>query len=73
MDLKADLVAKADTYCDTANISRARLATLVANDGKFFDRITEGGGLTVRMYERFLQYFKDHPASKRPSALRGAA
>lgn len=68
MDLKSELIAKADAYCETARISRARLATLVANDGKFFDRIEGGGGLTVKMFERFIAYFRDNPAEDRASA-----
>lgn len=68
MDLKAQLLEQADTYCAMAKISRARLATLVANDGKFFDRLDGGGGLTVKMYERFIAYFRDFPAENRPSA-----
>lgn len=70
MDLKAELLSQADDYCATAKISKARLATLVANDGKFFDRIEGGGGLTIKMYERFLAYFRQHPANERPSADR---
>lgn len=68
MDLKSELLREAAAYCETAKISKARLATLVANDGKFFDRIEGGGGLTLKMYERFLAYFRDHPAAERPSA-----
>lgn len=73
MDLTADLLAKADDYCATAKISRARLATLVANDGKFFDRVEAGGGLTIKMFERFMAYFREHPAEDRPSAQRADA
>lgn len=73
MDLKAELLTEADTYCSTAKISRARLATIVANDGKFFDRIEGGGGLTIKMYERFKRFFREHPAADRPSAQKGAA
>lgn len=65
MDLKTDLIGKAEAYCDEANISLARLATLVANDGKFFNRLRAGGGLTVKMYERFQAYFHDNPAARR--------
>lgn len=70
--MTSELLTKADAYCETAKISRARLATLVANDGKFFDRIEGGGGLTVKMYERFIAYFREHPAEERPSAQRNA-
>lgn len=72
MDLKAELLSQAADYCATAKISKARLATLVANDGKFFDRIEAGGGLTIKMYERCLAYFRQNPASERPGADRGA-
>lgn len=68
MDLKAELLAEADAYCTEAGISRARLATLVANDGKFFNRIDAGAGLTIKMFERFKTYFRDHPAAERASA-----
>lgn len=57
MDLKADLLSRADAYCQASGMSKARLATIVANDGKFFSRIENGGGFTTRMYERFLAYF----------------
>lgn len=75
MDLKTQLLTDADTYCEIAKISRARLATLVANDGKFFDRIEGGGGLTIKMFERFEAYFRENPAAQRASANRttGAA
>jgi hypothetical protein len=53
------------------------LATIVANDGKFFDRVEAGGGFTVGMYERFLKYMEDHPASERvrraPAAIKATA
>lgn len=68
MDLKSELLTEADAYCETAKISRARLATLVANDGKFFDRIEGGGGLTIKMFERFKKFFEEHPAADRASA-----
>jgi len=67
MDLKSALIAAADRYCETAEISKARLATLVANDGKFFQRIESGGGLTLKMYERFMAYFRTHPPEKHGS------
>ena len=69
MDLKAELLRHADKYCADAGISKPRLATLVANDGKFFDRVEGGGGLTVKMYERFMVFFHQHPASERVKPL----
>lgn len=58
MDLSANMLALADRYCAEKKISRSRLATIVVNDGKFFDRIDKGGSLTVRTYERFIEFFK---------------
>jgi hypothetical protein len=46
-------------------MSKARLATIVANDGKFFSRLEAGGGFTTRMYERFLAYFAANPVIER--------
>ena len=80
MDLKQELISAAGAYCDQAGISKARLATIVANDGKFFERIEGGGGFTVSTFERFMAYFRDNPASERrqrrqpvgaPAAKRG--
>jgi hypothetical protein len=39
--------------------SLARLATLVANDGKLFDRLATGAGCTIATYERFMRFFAD--------------
>lgn len=61
MDLKTDLLARAEAYCAATGISKARLATKVANDGKFFTRIENGGGFTTRMYERFVAFFAANP------------
>lgn len=60
MDLKSDLLAIADRYCDATGMSKARLATILANDGKFFDRIEAGGGFTVRRFEDSMRWLSDH-------------
>jgi hypothetical protein len=60
MDLRTCLFRVADRYCGALNISRPRLATLLVNDGKFFDRVAAGGGFTARTYERSLRWFSDH-------------
>ena len=66
MDLTSSLLAVADAYCTATGMSKARLATLVANDGKFFDRVEAGGGFTVRTYESAMRWLSgnwpaDHP------------
>lgn len=61
MNMKERLIREADAYCQRAGITRARLATLVMNDNKFFARIERGGGFTVATFERFMTFFADHP------------
>lgn len=62
MDLTGELLSASAAYCARTGMSRARLATIVINDGKFFDRIERGGGLTVKTFEKFMAYFAEHPA-----------
>lgn len=66
MSFKAILFDLAAGYCEHSGMSRARLATLIANDGKFFDRVENGGGFTIRTYERALQWFSDHWPTEKP-------
>jgi hypothetical protein len=60
MDLKATLLTVATGYCSATGMSKARLATLIANDGKFFARIEGGGGFTIQTFERAMQWISDH-------------
>lgn len=60
MDLTAQLLTAAERFCRETNISMARLATIVVNDGKFFERVGAGGGLTVKTYEKFMAHFAAH-------------
>lgn len=69
MDIRTNLLTEAERYCSERHISLSRLATIVVNDGKFFDRIGRGGDFTVRTYERFLEFF----ASKAPPSSSEAA
>lgn len=74
MDLTAHLLSAAEAHCERTGMSKARLATIVVNDGKFFERIEGGGGLTVKTYERFMAYLAEHgdvTAQGLVSALRG--
>lgn len=61
MDMKQRLIRESDAYCQRAGITRARLATLVMNDNKFFARLEKGGSFTVATYERFMAFFVEHP------------
>lgn len=68
-DLTAELLRATADFCERTGMSRARLATIVINDGKFFDRIERGGGLTVKTYERFMAHFETTTAGANDPAL----
>jgi len=67
MDFRRNLLDAAADFCKVTGQSLATVATKVANDGKFFDRIEAGGGCTMRTYERFMAYFEEN----RPSLATG--
>ena len=60
MDLKSDLLTVADCYCAATGMSKARLATILANDGKFFERIEGGGGFNIRRFEDSMRWLSEH-------------
>lgn len=60
MDIKATLLRTASAFCAASGMSKARLATLMANDGKFLRRVEAGGGFTVATFERSMQWLSDH-------------
>ncbi len=68
MTLKTTLIDAAERHCRWAGISKARLASIVVNDGKFFDRIERGGSFTATTYERFMAHFARADA-RRAAAL----
>lgn len=73
MTVKERLIQEAEAYCRRAGITRARLATVVMNDNKFFSRLEKGGGFTVTTYERFMRFFADHPPQCLNAKRRGRA
>ena len=70
MTLRDQLLAAAEAHCRAHRISKARLATIVANDGKFFARLARGGDFTARTYERFMAYFARYGADRPPEGGR---
>ena len=58
MTLIERLVRLAELWAATNERSISRLATIVANDGKLFDRLSEGRSCTVALLERFLDFFE---------------
>lgn len=59
IDLRTNLLQHARKYQRQSGLSLATIATKVMNDGKFFDRIENGGGFTVRTYEKCMQWFSE--------------
>jgi len=51
------LLTLAERYSAATGMSQARLATLVRNDGKFFDRLRAGGGVLTHTYEASVRWF----------------
>lgn len=58
-DLTTRLMARVEAYCERTGMSKARLATKVVNDGKFFDRIARGGSMTVETWERWMAWLDE--------------
>lgn len=63
LHLEKTLLQVADLYSAAVNErggkSLARVATIVANRGSFFDPLREGKTCTVSNFERFVLYFRD--------------
>lgn len=47
-------------YAKAKNLSVARVATIVFNDGKTITRLAQGGDVTTRRFEDAMQWFSDH-------------
>lgn len=59
MDLIEKLVGSAEHWARANERSLARLATIVVNDGKLFERIASGGSCTVATYEKIMGHLRD--------------
>lgn len=51
------LLSAADAYHVKTGKAYSTLGILVANDGKFFDRIRNGGGVTTPVFKRVVSWF----------------
>lgn len=60
MKLTASLLAVSEVYSVATGLSRGRLGTLVFNDGKAFERISAGGDLNTRSFERAMLWFSSN-------------
>lgn len=54
-----DLLTLAQAISGHQNWSLSTVSIYAANDGKFFKRIAEGGGCTLRTAQRVLSWFAD--------------
>ena len=55
-----DLVNLAALYAAHVGLTVSTVATYAQRDGKFFARLAEGGGCTLRVAERNLRWFSDN-------------
>lgn len=69
MTLKDKLLRDAEEFAERKGISMARVATIVAKDGKFFDRIAAGGRVSTDLYERFQAYFAENSVAAKTDAV----
>ena len=59
-----DLLTLCTAYRSVISRSEVRIADLAAGNPYFFSRLQDGGGCTIRSFNRVLQWFSDNwPAS----------
>lgn len=57
MDYRKQLLTLSDTFGQATNRSEARVATMAANDGKFFGNMRAGRTCSVDRYLQLKQWF----------------
>lgn len=67
MDYRSNIIEAKNRYCEITGLAPATVATKVANDGKFFDRIEAGKGFTMATYEKVMEWFKENTPKKKAS------
>jgi len=55
-----NIIYLADIYCQKSNRRETYTGMLCARDSRFFRRLRDGGGCTVKTYQRVLQWFSDN-------------
>lgn len=58
MDYRKQILRLADIYANRTGRSTARIATLIHNQGQFFERLEEGKGCTVDTFLKALCWFE---------------
>lgn len=73
-----DVILKlANLYSDRTGLTLSTIASYAVNDGKRFDRIKNGGGLTLKTFNRLIDWFDANfpedlewpPSIPRPSTV----
>jgi hypothetical protein len=59
MNLIHRLVSASEIWARTNDRSLSRLATVVVNDGKLFERLAGGGSCTIATYERLMAHLSE--------------
>lgn len=66
-DYRQELLSYALDYCANNGMKISTLGRLIMNDGKFFDRIQNGGGCTFDSYLRIKSWFAANKKPKQPT------
>lgn len=61
------MLEKASDYCVSKGLSKSTLGRFIVNDGKFFDRIEQGGGCTMETYEKVMSWLSTNKPKKSKS------
>lgn len=60
MDYRIQLCTLAEAYAEATGRSVARVATIVHNQGQFFDGLSQGKACTVDTYMKVLRWFSEN-------------
>ncbi len=55
-----EILKLAEAYASHTGRKVSTLGAYTVNDGKFFERLSKGGGCTLRTAARVVQWFADH-------------
>lgn len=58
-ELRSNLVACASAYAAARSLSLSTVGRLVAQDGRFFDRLDGGSTFTARKYDEVISWFSE--------------
>ncbi len=55
-----DVITVCDSYRNAVELSESRIGQLAAGNPAFYLRMRNGGGCTIKLYRRVLQWFSDN-------------